>query len=249
MSDLRKQVDTLMDYNQALKAWDLVKDTEGELKDKVWGKVEHAFDEDVYKKYYSKTLKELPLRMETAVNCVGLHERLDWVMKTIIERDYRFFCDLGCADGYLGLTLGRMGYMSVGVNLNQESIDLANHRAALVKAPAYFVCEDMFDHVGKYEAAVMLEVIEHLPDPIKGIENALSLVREGGSLFISTPRDDHVGIDDHLANKDREGWDDGVPAGHLRLWSEKEFRELVKDYSIKHFSLDHDRCMLVEIAK
>lgn len=246
---IEEQVQKLMDENQALKAWELVKDTDGDLKNKVWEKVKHAFDKEVYKKYYSEDLIENALPMELALNCEGMADRFAWVIKSIKDKSQRFICDLGCADGYVSLTLARYGNICIGVNLYKKSVDLANYRAIVADLPAHFVCEDIFDHVGKYDAVVLMEVLEHLPDPKAGIEKGLSLLREGGSLYLSTPRDDHVGVEQHLKEKDRKNWDDGSPAGHLRLFTEPEFRDLLKDYKIVQFVVDGERCMLVELTR
>src|SRR3990167_4529725 len=126
---LEKQVDDLMEDNQALKAWTLVKDTDSPLKDRVWLRVKHAFDPQAYKDYYTKDLIENPVPEEIALDCTKLSPRFAWVVPRIIANNPDTLIDLGSADGYLCLTLANRGVQCVGVNLYKPSVDLANERA------------------------------------------------------------------------------------------------------------------------
>ena len=81
---LEKQVDDLMEDNQALKAWTLVKDTDSPLKDRVWLRVKHAFDPQAYKEYYEKDLIENPVPEEIALDCTKLAPRFAWVVPKIM---------------------------------------------------------------------------------------------------------------------------------------------------------------------
>ena len=249
--NLDKQVQELMDNNQALDAWNLVKDTDYPKKDRIYLKVRHAFEPEVYKDYYSNDLVEKPVPEEIALNCITLAPRFKWVVEEIGKQRPRSVLDLGCADGYLCLTLAKRGFKSVGFNLYQPSIRLAEERAGLHKLPAIFINDDLFnaDDSYKSDAVVLMEVLEHLPDPKKAIDHCMSLVNPGGSFYLSTPSPMHKGIEMHLSNPNREGWDDGKPSGHLKLYSEQEMKELLKDYKIKQFKLDEDKCWLVEVQK
>lgn len=246
---LEKQVERLMDDNQALKAWDLVKDTKGELKERVWLKVEHAFDKDKYKEFYSKHLPETPIDEQYMTQAENIYPRWDWFFRSINGKGVKTMIDLGCADGVLCLTAAKNGIEALGVNLYQPSVDIANKRAKDLNLNAKFICEDLFDQTGKYDAVVLMEVLEHLPDPKKAIDHCMSLVADGGSLYLSTPRIDHLGIELHKNDKNRQGWDDGKPSGHLKLYSEEELKDLLKDYKIEQFLVDQERCMLVEVKK
>jgi 2-polyprenyl-3-methyl-5-hydroxy-6-metoxy-1,4-benzoquinol methylase len=41
---------------------------------------------------------------------------------------------------------------------------------------------------GPFDIVTMMDVIEHLPDPVSAIREAFSLLRDGGSLVVLTPR-------------------------------------------------------------
>jgi len=251
MKTIREQVDEKMDQNQALKAWDLVKDTDdGELKTAVWAKVRHAFDEKVYREYYEKELIEYPVPSEIVFDCTQLNPRFQWLLPKLIQSGASSVLDIGCADGYLGLTLGKWGIPSVGLNLYEPSVKLARMRAQMNHTPAKFEHMDFRDYTEKHDAVVFFEILEHLPDPAKAIEKAYSLVKDGGRLYISTPiAEKHKGIAEHLAEKDRKSWDDGKISGHLFLLSEQELKDLLKPYHINEFHIDDEYCQQVEIQK
>lgn len=247
--NLDKQVEELMDNNQALDAWNLVKDTDYPKKDRVWLKVKHAFEPEAYRKFYAEDLPELPVPEDIALNCITLAPRFKWVVEEIGKQRPKEVLDLGCADGYLCLTLAKRGFKSHGVNLYKPSVILAGQRAAKYNVPATFVEGDLMDDREPHDAVVLMEVLEHLPDPKKAIDHCMSLVNEGGSFYLSTPSPDHLGIAQHLSNPNREGWDDGKPSGHLKLYSEAELKEMLKDYKIKQFRIDEDKCWNIEVTK
>jgi len=243
-----KQVEEAMEDNQALKAWDLVKDTNSPLKGRVWLRVKHAFDGQAYKDYYSKELVENPVPDELALDCTNLFPRFRWVVENAMKNSPKTAIDLGCADGYLCTTLANLGVSCEGWNLYKPSVDLANERAKKYGLPARVYCGDLFESKGKFDCVVMMEVLEHLPDPKKGVGHAMSLLTKEGHAFFSTPRTDHVGVEQHK-NEAHESWDDGKPSGHLRLFTEGEFRNLFKEYKIVNFFVDEERCMIAEVTK
>ena len=248
--NLRTEVDRLMDLNQALKAWDLVKDIDDPLKERVRLKVRHAFDPEEYRKFYQDNSEERPIRDEFVYDCTKIGEpRLKWVVDNILQKKQSPVVDLGCADGFVSLTLARYGIECTGVNLYKPSVDLANKRAWENNLPAKFICQDLFEHEGSYQAVILMEVLEHIPNPGVAIKKAYELCEVGGSVYLSTPRTDHVGIEEHLKEEGRTGWDDGKPSGHLQLFAEEELKQLLGGYYVEQFIVDATRNMCVEIIK
>lgn len=247
---LDKQVEILMDNNQALDAWNLVKDTDYPKKDKVYEKVRHAFEPEAYRKFYAEDLDETPIPEEIAVDCQRLAPRFGWLQSQVELKRPKSLLDLGCADGYVCLTLATRGIKCIGYNLYQPSIDIARERAEKNKLDCEFVCDDLFNATGKHDAVVLMEVLEHLPDPQKAIDHCMSLLNQGGSFYLSTPSPDHVGIEQHKNEIGHKAWDeDGTPSGHLKLYTEAEMREMLKNYNITQFTIDADKCWLIEVTK
>ncbi len=254
---LEKQIEALMEDNQPMKAWDLVKDFDasvlddkGKLKAAVYKKVRHAFEPEEYKKFYSEHLPETPIDEKYMTQAENIYPRWDWFFRSIRDKGVHTMIDLGCADGVLCLTAAKNGIICLGYNLYKPSIELARKRAAdlnLLHSKVEFVCDDLFNAIGKHDAVVLMEVLEHLPDPKKAIDHCMSLVAKGGSLYLSTPRTDHLGIELHKNEPNHSGWDDGKPSGHLKLYTEEELKDLLKDYKIVQFVIDQERCMLVEV--
>lgn len=245
---LEIKVDELMEDNQSLKAWELVKDTNYEIKDRVWLRVKHAFNKEDYKKYYSELLNEQPYPEEIALDCTLLGPRFKWLLDKIELQKPETVLDLGCADGYTCLTLATRGYKAKGINLYAPSVLTARERASKMKLDAEFEVKDLFDIKEKADAVILFEVLEHLPDPQKAVDHCMSLLKEGGHFYLSTPRIDHIGIEQHK-RETHKGWDDGTPTGHLRVFTDDEIKGLFKKYRIVEHTVDDDRSILIEVVK
>lgn len=244
--NISNQVEELLENNQALKAWDLVKDTDHPLKEKVWPLVEHAFNPERYRKYYSEELIENPLPEDMALDCTNFYPRFKWLVEQIMKQQPTSVVDLGCADGYLCLTLAKRDIPSAGYNLYEPSIKIARERAKKYGLDAEFHCKDLMEVFRKYDAVVLFEVLEHLPEPQKVIDHCMSLVNPGGSFYLSTPSPDHWGIKLHK-EEDHGSPFDGKPSGHLQIFTEEELREMLKAYKIIQFITDEQGCYLLEV--
>lgn len=245
---LEIEVEKLMEDNQSLKAWNLVKDTNYEIKDRVWLRVKHAFNPEDYKKYYSELLDEKPYPEQVALDCTLLGPRFKWLIDKIDHQKPSTILDLGCADGYTCLTLAKRGFKTKGVNLYAPSILTARERASKLKLDAEFAVGDLLEQKGKYDAVILFEVLEHLPDPQKAIDHCMSLLKHGGHFYLSTPSTEHIGIEQHK-REDHKSWDDGTPTGHLRVFTMDEIKDLFKQYKIEEISFDEDKSILVEAVK
>lgn len=247
---MNNQIEELMRINQPLKAWELVKNTNHPLKQDIYMKVKHAFEPSAYDKFYKEDLKETPFPLKFAYGCDRIVPRFSWLIDKIIKDGYQNILDIGCADGYLGLTLATLEILSVGLNLYQPSIDIANERAKRRNLNfCKFICQDFMEYNKPHPAVVFFDIMEHLPDPQAGLKKAYDLVVPGGRLFISTPRNDHLGVDKNSEIFTEGAWNDGKPSGHLRLWTEEEFKDILKPYEVREFVTDITNNMLVEVEK
>ena len=252
MNNLEQQLQELMLLNQPLQCWDLIKDTNHPLKDAVYAKVRHAFEPKEYHKYYREALNEVPFPRKWTFGCDRIVPRYSWLMGNLVKREIENLLDIGCGSGELGLTLGILEISSTGLNLYKPSVEYANKLAKEknIDKITKFINVDFFDYNQQHDVVVFFEMLEHLPNLVGGLEKAFSLVRPGGSLFVSTPRaGDNEGIKQNKWVQKPRSWADGKPSGHLRLFSEDQLKTLLKPYNMTQLVTDIMGHFLLEVKK
>jgi SAM-dependent methyltransferase len=124
--------------------------------------------------------------------------------------------DLGCGEGYLTYALRRAGFSCVGVDLSQTVVDRARRR---------FGHDDWFatpDELAESRAdlVIALELIEHVPDPVGFLRDAKGLLRDGGTIVMTTPNRDASPAD--------AIWDTDLPPVHLLWFGQKAITEVAR---------------------
>lgn len=118
--------------------------------------------------------------------------------------------ELGCGEGYLTYALNSAGYRCIGVDISQVAVDLARER---FDQPKWFMTTNEFlISEEKAQLVVALELIEHVPDPVALVRDALSYASPGGRVLITTPNRDAA----HPAIV----WEGDVPPVHLFWFGE-----------------------------
>jgi SAM-dependent methyltransferase len=91
--------------------------------------------------------------------------------------------DIGCGDGLFFDSLARFGQVE-GVEVDRSIVsDDGPHRDRIHVGPF----DESFAPGKKYSLIVMLDVLEHLPDPAGALDHALSLLDDGGVMAITVP--------------------------------------------------------------
>lgn len=140
--------------------------------------------------------------------------------------------ELGCAAGDLLVPLREAGFRVTGVELSDQAASIARtdhhldvHTATLADAPL----------AGKFfDAIVMRNVIEHLPDPRADLERAASMLRPGGLMFIRT--DNVSSLDARIFGSFWYGFD--FPR-HLTLFSGETLAALVRSAGLEVVRVQH----------
>ena len=141
--------------------------------------------------------------------------------------------DIGSGLGYLTYALVRAGYKATGLDISAEAVANANARYG-----NYYKAGNMFEwsarNADSYDVITMLEVIEHVEDPIHWIESAFRMVKPGGKLIISTPNRDF-----YVAGS---VWATEAPPLHLWWFSPQSFRKLTEGIEAEIEFIDFQTC-------
>lgn len=114
--------------------------------------------------------------------------------------------EFGCASGVASKLLSDFGWEVTGTDISKYAVKKAQKNYKGIR----FMQHDMEKPFkkDKFDLAVAFDVIEHLPNPSKGIKNVYNLLKKGGSVIFTTPNDyPHVWNDPtHVNVKKPEGW-------------------------------------------
>jgi SAM-dependent methyltransferase len=126
--------------------------------------------------------------------------------------------DVGCGPGLLLDEARRRGYATVGLELSRAA---ARHATDALGLDVRDVALEAFEDDDGFDVVVLADLLEHLDDPVAGIERAAGLLRPGGVLCVVTP--DPASRTARLAGARWWGY---VPA-HTCLLPRRTLRELL----------------------
>lgn len=145
--------------------------------------INNAFYDALQEKWY--TAKDHPVALLRAENAV----RSPWVAREIAQRfDLSAkVLDIGCGAGFLTNYLAQEGYEVTGIDLSRSSLKEAqaydrSKRVKYLYADAYDLPfeEDSFDVV------CAMDILEHVEQPARLIQQASRVLRKGGLFFFHT---------------------------------------------------------------
>lgn len=93
-------------------------------------------------------------------------------------------CDLGCGHALYLREFKARGFDVVGIEPDAHAREQAKDAGVLVLEGT---AEDIPLGLGKFDLVLCTHALEHCRDPLKAIENALSLTKPGGCAYIEVP--------------------------------------------------------------
>ena len=123
--------------------------------------------------------------------------------------------DLACGEGYGTAILAERAARATGVDANPEAHEHA--RLKYSRPGVRFVRDLVETYDEPCDAVVFLQTIEHLEDPGAALDHFRSLLRPGGTAYVSTPN--VLTLAPEGAEKSGNPW-------HVREYRAEEFRAL-----------------------
>ncbi len=94
--------------------------------------------------------------------------------------------ELGCAHGSFVALLRQAGYDASGVEMSPWVVEYGQKTFGVPIAVGPVEKLDL--HSGRHDAIVLMDVLEHLPDPVATMSHCLQLLKPNGLLLIQTPQ-------------------------------------------------------------
>lgn len=124
--------------------------------------------------------------------------------------------EVGCGYGYLTNALNKLGMRTKGIDIAEGPVAYANRTYG-----DYFEVKDIPEiKDSSYDMIVGMEVIEHLPDPMKFMEQCHERLRPGGRLILTTPNKDFY-------NR-KSVWVTNPPPIHLYWFGKKSMEKMAR---------------------
>ena len=201
--------------------------------------------------YYLRHLVEdygypdLPTRTRDDVG-----ERNTYWLRTLLK--YRLplgkTLELGCAHGGFVALMRQCGFDASGLELSPWLVEYARTTFDIPMLEGALENQSLPEN--SFDVIVLMDVLEHLPDPVGTMSKALSLLKPDGLLLIQTPNyRENVSYDEMRATKEHF-LDHLKPLEHLFLFSQRAVLELFKRLGAEHLVFeppifDYDMFFLV----
>jgi len=115
--------------------------------------------------------------------------RLDYIQQHLDIKNSNIL-DIGCGGGILAEELTDKGANVTGLDASKKTIKIANDHAKEKGFNINYLNTSLEEHIKKnnqkYDAIVCFELIEHVPDQLKLIQDISSICKKGTKVFLST---------------------------------------------------------------
>lgn len=94
------------------------------------------------------------------------------------------FLDVGCGGGFLVETARDLGWNAEGTEVSRAAAEFGRTKGLAIHTG---VIADAKLPAGAFDVVTLMEVVEHVPDPVALLAECAALLRPGGALYLTTP--------------------------------------------------------------
>lgn len=180
---------------------------------------------------------------------IALKRRAKWLISTLKPKKGERILDLGCGDGFYLFLLSNL---DLSLNLYGADYDknaLNSARKNLDLGKVNFVYADLMKKLpfpnNFFDGIVMSEIMEHLPDDIKGMREVKRVLKKTGRLLLSVPHINYPFLWDPInwilqrtfKTHIRSGFWAGIWNQHLRIYSEENLTFVLKQVGFRNIKI------------
>jgi 2-polyprenyl-3-methyl-5-hydroxy-6-metoxy-1,4-benzoquinol methylase len=140
--------------------------------------------------------------------------------------------EIGCAHGSFVALMQHVGYQASGVEMSPWVVDFGSKTFSVPIAVG--PVENLAIEPNSMDAIVMMDVMEHLPDPIATMKHCLGLLKADGFLLIQTPQFKEQISHEKLVETSSAFLEQLKADEHLYLFSERSIRDFFAKLHAKH---------------
>lgn len=183
-----------------------------------------------FKKLYESYHSEIKIQKRIITPQNFTYRHIISMLKKYLKPNQQIL-DIGCGAGTVDFFLASIGYNVLGVDISENALSMANINANLFRLEnkvKFKLCKFPDESPrGKFDFIICSEVMEHLPDDRKALHSINKLLKRGGMVLITTPSSnsllEKLGLMKEYNKK----------VGHLRMYSESDWKKLAENSGLK----------------
>lgn len=176
-------------------------------------------------------------------------EELAWLESTLYQdlrdailpyTDGREVLDVGCGAGDLVLWLAGQGFAASGIDPSTDAVAAARARGADAHCATLEAWAAEPANAGRYGAITLVNVLEHVPDPLAVLSALHGLLAPGGALAFRVPNDfSEIQAAAEAAGVERKGWWIAAP-DHINYFRPETARAACAEAGLEVVSVTAD---------